>query len=72
MIPIFETVINFITPILETIRGFINFLPWAPEINYVVVAGVGGYFIGRSVDYLEPWKLMIMFGAIIYLMLMFI
>ena len=72
MIPIIETIINFITPIIEAIRGFINFLPWEPEINYAIIAGAGGYLIGRSVEYLEPWKLMIMFGVIIYMALMFI
>ena len=72
MLPIMETIINFITPVLEVIRNLINTLPWAPEINYAIVAGAGGYLIGRSVEYLEPWKIMIMFGVIIYIALMFI
>ena len=72
MIPIVETIINFITPILDVIRNLINVLPWAPEVNYAIVAGGAGYLIGRSVEYLEPWKIMIMFGVLIYISLMFI
>ncbi len=72
MLPIIETIMNFITPILEFVRNIINFMPWEPEINYAIVAGTAGYFIGRSVEYLEPWKLMILFGTLIYVALMFI
>ena len=72
MIPIIETIINFITPILVIIRNVINYLPWEPEINYIVVAGVGGYFVGKSSEYLSPLKIGLIMGALIFVILMFI
>jgi len=72
MIPIFETIMNVVTPILETLRGFINIMPWEPEVNYAIIAGISGFFLGKSSDYLSPIKIGIIGGALIYVILMFI
>jgi len=72
MIPIIETIINFITPILVIIRNVINYLPWEPEINYIVVAAIGGFFLGKSSEYLSPLKIGIIGGLLLYVILMFI
>jgi len=72
MIPIIETIIGYITPVLTIIRNVINYLPWEPEINYIVVAGVGGYFVGKSSEYLSPLKIGLIMGALIFVILMFI
>ena len=73
MIPFIETIITFITPIIEAVRGFINFLPWEPEINYAVVAGAGGYLLGRSsAEFMTPIKLGLIIAALIYIALMFV
>jgi len=71
MLPIIESITNIITPILTVIRTLINIMPWKPEINYAIVAGIGGYFVGR-VEYIQPWKIGIIVGALIYIALMFI
>ena len=73
MLPFVETIITFITPIVDGIRGFINFLPWAQEINYAVVAGACGYLLGRSSsELMTPLKLGLIFGILIYVILMFV
>jgi len=72
MIPIIETIINFLTPILTVIRNLINVLPWEPEINYAVVAGISGFFLGKSSEYLSPLKIGIIGGLLLYVILMFI
>ena len=71
MLPMIETITGVVSPILEFIRNIINFMPWEPEINYAVVAGIGGYFIGR-IEYLSPWKIGLIAGGLIYIALMFI
>jgi len=72
MLPLVETIINFITPVLTIIRNLINYLPWEPEINYAVVALIGGYFLGKSSEYLSPLKIGIIVGALIFVVLMFV
>lgn len=72
MLPIVETITNFITPVLAIIRNAINYLPWEPEINYIVIAAIGGYFISRASEFMQPWKIGLLGGALIYVILMFI
>ena len=71
MLPIVETIIGYITPVLTIIRNLINVLPWEPEINYIIASGVGGYFIGKSSEYLSPLKIGLIVGALIFVVLMF-
>jgi len=72
MIPIMETIMEFITPIFVTLKSWVDKLPFEPYVNYIIISALIGYFVGRATEYMEPWKISIIIGVLAYFIFTFI
>ena len=63
---------EFITPAFTVLKSWVDKLPFEPYVNYIIVSALIGYFIGKSTEYMEGWKISIIIGVLVYLIFTFI
>ena len=67
-----NSAMEFIKPAFVFIKDMVNMLPFEPYINYIIVSFIIGYFVGKAMLYMHPWKISVIVGVLVYLILTFI